>query len=191
MIKIPQNPYVVSGTIYAGRGTVENSLVRINNDILTLTNNKGQYVLDLANLESGYTDGASYTIESWDSLNNEYKSETITVTGESQTKDLFLDDRNDKNDLNRGGDKYEILTVGAVPVSKFNLFPVENSERQLTRKVSGSAYPKYIGEAAPGTPTSSARWRVKYVLSNGEVTWANGNSEFDKVFDSRTSYSYS
>jgi len=52
----------------------------------------------------------------------------------------------------------------------------------------------YIGEAFPGTPTSSALWRIKRVVETGpdsEITWADGNSDFDNIWDNRLSLSYS
>jgi len=53
----------------------------------------------------------------------------------------------------------------------------------------------YIGEADPGTPTSSALWRIKYVViatdSDVAITWAQGNATFDKVWDDRLIYTYS
>lgn len=53
----------------------------------------------------------------------------------------------------------------------------------------------YVGEANPGTATSSAAWRIHYVTiaGDGDVskTWADGNDSFDKVWDNRLTYSYS
>lgn len=53
----------------------------------------------------------------------------------------------------------------------------------------------YIGEANPGTATSSASWRIKYVVIAGDgdvaVTWADGNDSFDNIWDNRLTYSYS
>lgn len=56
----------------------------------------------------------------------------------------------------------------------------------------------YIGEAYPGTSTSEARWRIqKMEYDDGEnmpptgIVWADGTSEFTKVWDDRTTYTYS
>ena len=56
--------------------------------------------------------------------------------------------------------------------------------------------PEYVGEANPGTATSASSWRIKKIAydTNGNVTsvkWADGNSNFDNVWDNRTSYTYS
>lgn len=52
----------------------------------------------------------------------------------------------------------------------------------------------YKGQALPGTATSAAAWRIRLtiVYSNGDVSksWADGNSNFDKVWDDRLTYSY-
>lgn len=53
----------------------------------------------------------------------------------------------------------------------------------------------YKGEAAVGEQTSAASWRIqKTILGNDgdvTVTWADGNSNFDNVWDNRVSLSYS
>jgi len=54
---------------------------------------------------------------------------------------------------------------------------------------------EYIGKATTGTATSSAKWQIqKLSYSGSNVTkkeWANGNVNFDKVWDNRASYTYS
>lgn len=51
----------------------------------------------------------------------------------------------------------------------------------------------YIGEADPGTATSSALWRIKKMNSASGliITWADGNSDFDNVWDDRATLTYS
>lgn len=195
---MPSSPYLVTGTIYTKLGTIANTTVIINSDIRTTTNSSGQYVLDLANLGSGYTAGATYTIESYDQFNNEYKSDTITVTGASLSKDLTLEVRRRDNEA---GHPTGLLTpvlirsVGDKPTTNDNPLPVQNTERPFTQKIAYSGTnPIYIGEAPPGTPTSSALWRIKKLEYSGSLVtgtvWANGSADFDKVWDNRTSYSY-
>ncbi len=50
----------------------------------------------------------------------------------------------------------------------------------------------YIGHALPGAATSAASWRVKR-LTNADATvlWADGNGNFDNIWDNRASLSYS
>lgn len=56
-----------------------------------------------------------------------------------------------------------------------------------------SATVTYVGDAAIGSATSGALWRVKKIdTSSGTViTWADGNSSFDNIWDNRASLSYS
>lgn len=53
----------------------------------------------------------------------------------------------------------------------------------------------YRGEAAVGSPDSAAVWRIRRLTigSDGDVTqvWADGNSNFDKVWDDRAGLVYS
>ena len=61
--------------------------------------------------------------------------------------------------------------------------------------------PLYIGEATPGTLNSDAGWRIykyEYVrdpvtddMLSGTIRYANGNTNFDKVWDNRADYEYS
>src|SRR3990167_9609502 len=119
-------PYLVYGTVYTNQGTTSNSLVIINTDISTFTDNQGKYVLDLANLQDGYESGNSFTITGQNSLNNEFKSDTITVSGSNQIKNMILVDRDRNNEQGRpGGTLLPIIlrTVGDKPISVSNLLP--------------------------------------------------------------------
>lgn len=53
----------------------------------------------------------------------------------------------------------------------------------------------YLGEANPGTATSAASWRIKKLVSDPSgdltITFADGNSSFDNIWDNRASLSYS
>ena len=52
----------------------------------------------------------------------------------------------------------------------------------------------YVGMAAVGTLTSAALWRVKKMAETGAdiaITWADGDSSFDNIWDNRASLSYS
>ena len=55
----------------------------------------------------------------------------------------------------------------------------------------------YRAEADPGTATSAAAWRIRRIIidnaSKGDVstTWADGNANFDNIWDNRAILSYS
>ncbi len=53
----------------------------------------------------------------------------------------------------------------------------------------------YIGQAYAGTATSTAAWRIKRLTDTGtgfiEVNYADGNTNFDNIWDNRASLSYS
>ncbi len=50
----------------------------------------------------------------------------------------------------------------------------------------------YVGEATCAAPTSAAIWRIKRVdTSVGvDLTWADGNTQYDNVWDNRTTLNY-
>jgi len=198
---MPSSPYIVSGTIYTSRGSVPNSIVIINSDIIATTDSEGKFILDLSNLENGYTSGSSYAIVAQDEFNKEYISDTITVSGESQTKNLFLDSRSLTNDLTRNSQTRHVILrdVANNPVTSELPLSVSSLERPLTQLIalkSGTQFTEYVGRAAPGTPTSEAKWRIEkwsYNASNTitSITFASGNAEFDKIWDNRATYNFS
>lgn len=52
----------------------------------------------------------------------------------------------------------------------------------------------YKGEAVPGSLTSASVWRVRKLTLTGDdvaETWADGNANFDNVWDNRISLTYS
>lgn len=52
----------------------------------------------------------------------------------------------------------------------------------------------YIGFAVPGTATSAASWQIQRVVEASSittVTYADGNANYDNVWDNRASLSYS
>ena len=51
----------------------------------------------------------------------------------------------------------------------------------------------YIGEAIPGSSKNDPLWRIKRVVEVGEdleIVWGDGSSDFDKVWNNRSSYEY-
>ena len=55
-----------------------------------------------------------------------------------------------------------------------------------------SATLMYVGEAAAGSATASAVWRIKRIdtTSGIDLRWADGNIHFDNVWDNRASLTY-
>lgn len=49
----------------------------------------------------------------------------------------------------------------------------------------------YTCEAAPGSLSSAAVWRIsKKVTATGVTTWANGDGNFDNIADNRAALTY-
>ena len=55
-----------------------------------------------------------------------------------------------------------------------------------------SATVSYVGEAAAGSAESAAAWRVKRIDESAgtSILWADGDTNFDNVWDDRTSLTY-
>ena len=50
----------------------------------------------------------------------------------------------------------------------------------------------YVGEATFAAPTSSALWRIRKLdtTTGVDIKWADGNSNYDNVWDDRASLTY-
>lgn len=52
----------------------------------------------------------------------------------------------------------------------------------------------YLGQALPGVSSATAGWRIQKLVFGGDgdvvVTWADGNANFDNVWDNRASLTY-
>ena len=67
---------------------------------------------------------------------------------------------------------------------------------QLQERIdyTGGSNPVYVGETRPGSSLQSLKWRIKKLTYSGNnlirSSWANGNAQFNKRWDNRTSYTY-
>lgn len=71
----------------------------------------------------------------------------------------------------------------------------DESVEYLTRYDQVGETIAYIGQALPGTANNAATWRIKLLTTQTDgdlsVEWADGTSEFTKVWDNRAGYTYS
>lgn len=80
---------------------------------------------------------------------------------------------------------------------------MEDLDKRLEELEVGATYDKlidedgsfvYVGEANPGTDSSAPSWRIKRIDQTNDpdvdIRWANGGSDFDKVWDDRAGYTY-
>ena len=94
----PVNPFIVYGVVSDANATVVASVNVIAHNTTTgertervLTNTSGQYVIDLANLASGYTAGDSITVYC---RNAGYTGEqTFTISGENANKNITVNNQ--------------------------------------------------------------------------------------------------
>jgi hypothetical protein len=72
------------------------------------------------------------------------------------------------------------------------LLPRTSGDTTLRYDDTSSTTYTYIGKATPGSLTSAPVWQVKR-LTNADTTiiFADGNSNFDNIWDNRVSLSYS
>lgn len=205
----PPIPLIISGQIFSPKGIVNNATVTLtyetdSTDVTTGTD--GRYQIDASEVNA--SNGNSVTLVAT-RIGFGTKSETITLAT-PQTQNFFLEQTSnlsfDMDNPISGGTKY-LKRMGALLVDfEGNMITINNplyvmiDNKPFTQKMINlsSGQPQYIGQAPPGTPTNVARWRIKkmeYVNGNtkpptGEL-WANGNAEFDKIWDNYSSYDFS
>lgn len=81
-----------------------------------------------------------------------------------------------------GGSGAESLVTGAIPIS---------SASYALRYDEGATY-TYIGNALPGSADASAVWQIKRLTNaDNTIIWADGDSDFDNVWNDRLSLTYS
>ncbi len=65
----------------------------------------------------------------------------------------------------------------------------------MRQQVNGTGLPEYVGLAIPGSAGSGSVWQIrKYTYSGNylvKVEFADGNNQFDNIWNNRTSLSYS
>jgi len=92
-----------------------------------------------------------------------------------------------------GGPKIVEVTGGTG--SATNPVPVTSLFGSIEVAVnSGDATITYIGYAAAGTATSAASWRIAEINVTGtatEIQFADGNTNFDNIWDNREALVYS
>lgn len=201
----PPTLRIISGHIYSPKGIANDTTVTITfgtSSSSVNSNDAGEYVIDASSV--GATDGDEIILIATKSGEGT-KSYTLTLAT-PQTQDFILEQTSDYN-YDMHNTKYLVLQGAMLIDYEGNRFSMDNPipvivfNRALKVKSqynTGGTTPLYRGEAPPGTLTSSPRWRIaKYIYGNGvrkpstEVLWANGNGNFDKTWDSRTSYTYS
>lgn len=89
-------------------------------------------------------------------------------------------------------------TTGVLGVLPLEYDPSGATKRTVTgdliSEIDKSGTVTYIGEATPGSATSAAVWQITKIDSSSNptvITYADGNANFDNIFDNRASLSYS
>ncbi len=86
----------------------------------------------------------------------------------------------------------ELLVVDGVQVHRLRTQSQPALLHTLLDDAGGNAL--YIGRAAPGIPTTEAAWEIRKLLTLGnnlEILWADGDGNYDNIWDNRASLSYS
>lgn len=85
--------------------------------------------------------------------------------------------------FNKAADSYNLDAKAAINIGS----------KMAVRFDQATATVAYIGEAEPGTVTSADAWSIKKLDTTTYtiITWADGNANYDNVWDNRASLTYS
>lgn len=86
-----------------------------------------------------------------------------------------------------------------MPLGSINdLVNLSLNEKKFRAVLDGNGNFLYIGYSAPGTLVSEAKWQIQKFTYDGtytsmptQIDFANGNDNFDKIWSSYASYTYS
>lgn len=169
---MPDNPYIISGTIKGSNeiGSDSAEIIFTVNGVSSskqFSNNKGQYVFDLAELS--YSSGDNVTYSANDKFNNEIYNGSFTVSGQNKSLDISLSAR-DFCLVPPGNRNFQIHTVGGEAVTNDNPFPVmiandsvPNQNPAITLGYDGSNNVTSVTETIEG---------ITYVTT---LTWSGSN----------------
>lgn len=109
---------------------------------------------------------------------------------------FIFDDTDIRADDNVDIIKPDDSTPGSWIRTDFGVEKLKNATR-IDEESSGDVL--YVGNALPGTATSSATWSIKRITftldgsgnTDSVTEWADGNSNRDNIWDNRLSLSYS
>ncbi len=152
-----EKPYTVSGTITDSRSLqVSAGVIKFTSSSIVgsaTSNDKGQYVFDLANI--GYTleDTVTYVCE--DKFKNEYFSGSFVVSGENKSLNVQLSVISDKLVV-AGNRDVQVSNIGGEPVSKDNPFPVEIINSSDLFDVVNNASSSWLITRSDGQPDSES-----------------------------------
>ncbi len=129
------------------------------------------------NTSVSFSDGLTTEIE-W---NETYREDTTGMTVGQYAIDY--DDGTVAYNSSTSGD---IVATFSVP-----MLVMETINEALRSAEVGSI--TYYGYAAPGTATDKAAWKIKKIDGTGDifVQWADGNDDYDNIWDNHASLSYS
>lgn len=91
--------------------------------------------------------------------------------------------------------RQQVSGIGPLNDAQLRATPVGTTSGALAVQLDeASSSVTYVGGAAPGSATSSAAWQIKKITTTGAdiaITWADGDAEFDNVWDDRATLTYS
>ncbi len=99
-------------------------------------------------------------------------------------------ENSDTSDLNKETTQQAIQAC--LDLIKSNTDEVAFSNKLLQVDTVGQT--TYVGYSDPGTGIESADWAIKKIVQTGqdyEITWADGNKDYDNIWNDRLTLTYS
>lgn len=89
--------------------------------------------------------------------------------------------------------EFKVITIAQVEYDGANVVRKQSDNVATRIDDTTTANVSYVGKAPVGSATSSAVWQIKRIdTSSGAITtWADGDAQFNNIWDNRSSLSYS
>lgn len=205
IIANPKVPFPMSGTITGvnsaviNKATVEVHNLRTGDIANTLTDGNGVWLLDLQNFIFDEGDDDPLLIRAFKGGElfsyAEMRATLDLGLGSIENLDLTLVPEHPQQPKD---DDQKITTLKEHHITESAKKVFQVGERKYTETfapVSGSPNKvEYHGWAEPGSKKDKPVWRILKLTYNGnfldDIQWAGGNSNFDKIWDNRESFTY-
>ena len=206
----PILPHLVSGKVndvFGGSlasATVTLTHATIGPILSTTSDSNGDYILNLSGLNSQWSDEQTITVTGTKTAEGTGSTATTIQGIGSQTVNVTLSETSDLNFDKLAQDRTHLFFAlishfDGLKVTRERGIPVHTVlERQYTQtftKLSGGQQVEFQGWANPGSSKDDAVWRIRRLLYDGtfptDIVWANGNQNFDNIWNDRESLDYS